>query len=56
MTLMNSISRLARSPQGKRLARRAVDAAKDPKTRRQIEEARRKLAERRGKGGGHGYR
>jgi hypothetical protein len=50
MSLMRSLSRLARSPQGRALARKAVKAAKDPKTRKQIDDARRRLAARRGGG------
>ena len=42
-SLFNSISKLARSKQGRDLADKAVRAAKDPKTRKQIEDARRKL-------------
>lgn len=42
-SLLNSISRLARSKQGRELADKAVRAAKDPKTRKQIEDARRKF-------------
>ena len=49
MSLIARISKFARSPQGRKLADTAVRAAKDPKTRRQIEDARRKLAARRGR-------
>ncbi len=49
---MTKLSQLARSPQGRRMADKAVKAAKDPKTRAQIDSARRKLASRRGGGGG----
>jgi hypothetical protein len=41
---MNRISRFARSPQGKRFTRKAMDVAKDPKTRGKIEEFRRRRA------------
>jgi hypothetical protein len=46
MSLVNKISKFARSPQGRRLADQAVKAAKDPKTKRQIESARAKLMQR----------
>ena len=49
MSLMSKLSKFARAPQGRKLADRAMTAAKDPKTRKQIEEARRKLAARRGR-------
>ena len=49
MSLVTKIARFARSPQGRKLADRAMTAAKDPKTRKQIEDARRKLAARRGR-------
>ena len=52
MSLISKISRFARSPQGRKLADKAMTAAKDPKTRKQIDEARRKLAARRGGGPG----
>jgi hypothetical protein len=42
-SLLHTISRFARSKQGRRLADQAVRAAKDPKTRKQIDAARRKL-------------
>ena len=42
-SLFNTISKLARSPQGRQLADKAVRAAKDPKTRKQIEDVRRKF-------------
>jgi hypothetical protein len=48
-SLFSRISRFARSKQGKALADRAVTAAKDPKTRRQIEAVGRKLLASRGK-------
>jgi hypothetical protein len=43
MSLMNSILRLARSPHGRRLAEQAVRAARDPKTRQQLEQVRRRV-------------
>jgi hypothetical protein len=42
-SLFTTISKFARSKQGRDLADKAVRAAKDPKTRRQIDSARRKL-------------
>jgi hypothetical protein len=47
MSIMNRLARLASSPQGRRVAERAMRAARDPKTRRQIEEVRRRVATRR---------
>ena len=46
MSLITSLSRFARSPQGRRLAQQAVRAASDPKTKRQIMSARQKLLQR----------
>ena len=46
MSFANKIAKFARSPQGRRLADQAVRAAKDPKTKRQIESARAKLMQR----------
>lgn len=46
MSLVTSIARFARSPQGRQLTRQALRMAKDPKTRRQIADARTKLAKR----------
>jgi hypothetical protein len=43
-SLMNKIARFARSPQGQRLSRKAMDVAKDPATRRKIEQFRRRRA------------
>jgi hypothetical protein len=43
MSLMTRFTKFARSPQGRALADRAVRAAKDPKTRRQIERVGRQL-------------
>jgi len=48
MSIMNRIQQFARSPQGRQAARRAVEAAKDPKARRQIEQVRQRLQGRRG--------
>lgn len=44
MSLMNTIAKFARSPQGRRMAQQAVRAAQDPKTKRQIQQLRTKLA------------
>lgn len=40
---IDRITRLARSPQGQRLAERAQELARDPNTRRKIEELRARL-------------
>lgn len=45
--LVNSLARLARSPQGQKLARQAMRMANDPKNRQKIEEVRRNLAQKR---------
>jgi hypothetical protein len=42
-SLFTKISEFARSKQGRELADKAVHAAKDPKTRHQVEELGRKL-------------
>lgn len=39
-SLIDRITRLARSPQGQRLARRAQQLAQDPNTRRKLDELR----------------
>jgi hypothetical protein len=49
-TFMNKLTELANSPQGKKLTERAQKLANDPKTKAQIENAKRKLAEIRGGG------
>lgn len=46
------LTELASSPQGKKLTDRVHKIANDPKTREQIENAKRKLNERRSRGGG----
>ena len=51
MSFVNRVARFARSPQGKRLAGQAVRTAKDPKTKRQIEQVRRRLVKRGGSAG-----
>ncbi len=43
MSLLNKVAKFAKSPQGRRLADQAVRAAKDPKTKRQIEQVRTRL-------------
>jgi hypothetical protein len=48
-SLFTKITDFARSKQGRELADKAVHAAKDPKTRRQVEEIGRKLMGGRGK-------
>ena len=45
--LMGRLAKLARSPQGQRLASQAKRAAQDPATRRKIEDARRRLGRKR---------
>jgi hypothetical protein len=42
-SLINRVATFARSPQGRRLAGQAVRAARDPKTKRQIEHVRARL-------------
>jgi hypothetical protein len=49
---MQRLSKLARSPQGKRAMSEAQRLAKDPKTRKQIDDVRRRLAARGRKPGG----
>ena len=46
-SLLNKVAQFARSPQGRRLGAQAAKAAKDPKTRRQIEQVRARLTKRR---------
>jgi hypothetical protein len=52
--LKKRLTELASSPQGKKLADKVQKFANDPKTREQIENAKRKLNERRGRSGGGG--
>jgi hypothetical protein len=47
MNLISRVTSFARSPQGRRLTEQAKKAAKDPNTRRKIEQARNRLAKRR---------
>jgi hypothetical protein len=44
-TLMQKLTELAQSPQGKKLADRAQQFANDPKTKAHVEKAKLKLAE-----------
>jgi hypothetical protein len=46
-SLFTSIARFARSPQGRRMMDQAQRKARDPKTKRQIEQVRERLARRR---------
>ena len=46
-SLLSRVAQFARSPQGRRLAGNAVRAARDPRTRRQIEQVRSRLVQRR---------
>jgi len=46
-SLIDRLTRLAGSPQGQRLAQRAQQLARDPNTRRKIEELRARLMKRR---------
>jgi hypothetical protein len=45
-SLLSKVAQFARSPQGRRLAGQAKRAARDPKTRRQIEQVRSRLTKR----------
>jgi len=44
-SLMNKVSRFARSPQGKKFTAKAMEVAKDPKTKAKVEQFRRKRAQ-----------
>jgi len=46
MSLLNKLSRFARSPQGRKLTDRAMTYARSPQGRRQIEQARVRLTKR----------
>jgi hypothetical protein len=50
-SLVTRVTQLARSPQGRRLAGQAMRAARDPRTRRQIEQVRSRLTQRGGRPG-----
>ena len=45
-SLLSKVAQFARSPRGRQLADQAVRAARDPKTRRQIEQVRARLVTR----------
>jgi hypothetical protein len=45
-SLIDRVTRFARSPQGRRLTDRAQRLARDPRTRRRIDEARARLSRR----------
>jgi hypothetical protein len=47
MSLMSKLTRFARSPQGRRMARQAMNYAKSPEGKRRIADARRQIAARR---------
>ncbi len=49
--MLTNLLRLARTPQGRKLADQAMRAARDPKTRKQIDEMRRRVMSSRGGGG-----
>ncbi len=49
--MLTNLLRLARTPQGRKLADQAMRAARDPKTRKQIDEMRRRVMSNRGGGG-----
>jgi hypothetical protein len=46
-SLLSKVTQFARSPQGRRLAGQATRAARDPKKRRQLEQVRARLTQRR---------
>jgi len=46
MSLLNKLTRFARSPQGRKLTNRATSYARSPQGRRQIEQARARLMRR----------
>jgi hypothetical protein len=43
MSFLGRIGKFAKSPQGKKLINQAQDMAKDPETKKKIEDARRRL-------------
>ena len=47
-SLITRVAQFARTPQGRRMAESAVRAARDPKTRRQMEQVRARLQRRGG--------
>ncbi len=44
MSILNKVAKLANSPEGRRLADKAKHMAKDPETRRKLEEMRGRVA------------
>lgn len=48
MSLMNKITRFARSPQGRKAMDQAKRYAKDPETKRKIDQARKRFATKKG--------
>jgi hypothetical protein len=52
MSMISKLARFASSPQGQRMAHKAMEKAKDPQTRRQIDDARQKLTHKRDGSGG----
>ncbi len=50
MSMLSNLMRLARTPQGRKLAEQAMRAARDPKTRKQIDDVRRRVMSGRGTG------
>ena len=48
-SLISRVAQFARTPQGRRMAESAVRAARDPKTRRQMEQVRARLTQRGGR-------
>lgn len=52
MSLMSSISRFIRSPQGRKMSQKAMGYAKSPEGKRRIAEARERVGSRGGAGGG----
>jgi hypothetical protein len=47
VSLLNRLARLARSPQGRRMAQKAMRYAQSPEGRRKIDQTRKRLAARR---------
>ena len=47
MSILNKVAKLASSPEGKRLADKAKHMAKDPETRRKLEDVRGRIARKR---------
>ncbi len=55
MAMMHKLTQFARSPKGKQMMDRAQRMAKDPKTRRKIEEARSRIGKKRSGPGDSGH-